>query len=63
MKVIYKIRTGRGTLLNPTFRQIETEASVLCARLEKCGNLMQLYNSGGYTVCSIAEEDIVRIEK
>ena len=62
MKVTYKTSYGRGTLLNPTFRSYDVVNSIMCARAVECGNLVQLYNYSGYTICSIAKEDIIKIE-
>lgn len=62
MKVTYKISYGRGTLLNPTFRSYDAVHEIVCARMVGNGNLVQLYNYSGYTICSIAKENIIKIE-
>lgn len=61
-KITYKTSCGRGTLLNPTFRSYDIVNEVVCARLVEYGNLVQLYNYSGYTICSISKEDIIKIE-
>lgn len=63
MKVTYKTSCGRGTILNPTFRSYEVTNTILCAKAVECGNLLQLYNYGGYTICSIPKENIIKIEQ
>lgn len=62
MKVTYKTNCGRGTLLNPTFRSCDIINAIVCARMVESGNLVQLYNYSGYTICSIAKENIIKIE-
>ena len=63
MKVTYKRSCGHGTLLNPTFRSYDIINVIVCARMVEIGNLVQLYNYSGYTICSIAKEDIIKIER
>lgn len=62
MKVIYKTSHGRGTLLNPTFRSYDVQHEIVCAKAVPMGNIIQLYNYGGYTICAIPKEDIIRVE-
>lgn len=62
MKVTYKTSCGRGTLLNPTFRSYDIINAIVCARMVESDNLVQLYNYSGYTICSIAKENIINIE-
>lgn len=61
MKITYKTSHGRGTLLNPTYRSYDVTHEIICAKAVKMGNLVQLYNSSGYTICSLAEEDIISV--
>lgn len=63
MKITYKIACGRGTILAPTFRSYDVIHEIKRARCAEMGNLMQLYNFSGYTICSIPKEDILKIEK
>lgn len=62
MKITYKTSHGRGTLLNPSFRSYDVEHTIICARAVQIGNLIQLYNYSGYTICAISKEDILKIE-
>lgn len=64
MKIIIKDQHGMGTMINPTFRCDETQRTITCARAVPIPktSLIQLYDGSGYTICSIAKEDIVRIE-
>lgn len=62
MKVTYKTSHGRGTLMSPTFRSYDVEHEIYCSRMVEMGNLVQLYNSSGYTICSIPKEDIISVE-
>jgi dihydrodipicolinate synthase/N-acetylneuraminate lyase len=65
MKVTYRVQDPNIGRIFPNyvfrFRPDEIK-TVLCARIAKCGNLMQLYNYSGYTMFSLAEEDIISIE-
>lgn len=63
MIITYKTSCGRGTILNPTFRSYDVLHKIVCARIVKYGNLVQLYNSGGFTICSIPKENIISIDK
>lgn len=63
MKITYKIHFGRGTLLNPTYRSSYFERTINCARVVDCGNLLQLYDYGGYTICTLDKADVIKIEK
>lgn len=62
MKVEYKRRYGTGTILHPTFRAHDVVNTIQCAKATLCGNVFQLYNYGGYTICAIAKEDVIKIE-
>lgn len=64
MKVTYKIRTGMGTLLNPTFRCVEHIVTEFCDNLVEMGNSSLLYMMrGGYVHHTIDRDMIVKIEK
>lgn len=62
MKITYRVSYGMGTVINPTFRRYDYEQTIICARFVEMGNLVQLYNFSGYTICAIAKENIIKIE-
>lgn len=62
MKITYKISYGRGTIIAPTFRSYDVIHEINCARYTEIGDLVQLYNYSGYTICAIPKEDILKIE-
>lgn len=63
MKVTYKISCGRGTMCSPTFRSYDVINTITCARAVECGNLLQLYNYSGYTICALEKGNIIKIER
>lgn len=63
MKITYRVSYGMGTMFNPTFRRYDYENTINCARYTESGNLLQLYNYSGYTICAIPKEDVIKIER
>lgn len=61
MKVTYKIRTGMGTSLNPTFKCFEHVVTEFCDELIKMGGLLYM-KRGGYVLHTIDENMITNIE-
>lgn len=62
MEVIYKIHTGRGTLLNPTFRSIDFVQSLRCHKTQRIGSLLYCFNSSGYCIGTVGVDDIIEIK-
>lgn len=63
MTVTVKITFGTGTFISPTFRAYSCIKKIRCNRVDKLGNLIYLYNTGGYVICTVDPDTIIKMEE